>query len=161
MRDVQNEALGSLLQWRFVSGYQSSRADAGSCPLPLLFIVLPILFDEDSALVVRSTLRQSGLRAFAAKFVDGPKAHADNLLVFHERALALRLLSLSSLWVAVDAKLLSIDVSSAGLVALSKTMPRAGIPSSIQALARDASKLGSWCAALTPHETAVVLKVRF
>src|SRR5262245_43605485 len=40
---VQNPAVGAVLLWRFVVGYQQARDDASSCPLPLVFIVLPTL----------------------------------------------------------------------------------------------------------------------
>jgi hypothetical protein len=42
VHQVQNPALGAMLVWRYVVGYHKARSDAAGCPLPLLFLVLPL-----------------------------------------------------------------------------------------------------------------------
>lgn len=161
VRHVQNPAIGALLLWRFAVGFQRSRSDGASCPLPLIFLVLPILLHQDSAELVQSTQQGSGLRSFVAKFGETQRGASDYLLAIHERASVMRPLSAESLRVALAVKLLALDRRAAALPALSTTVPRLGIPDSVRVLIRDAEKLGAWCSQLTLHEVASILKVRF
>ena len=82
---VQNPALVSLVQWRFVVGYTKARADASGVPLQFLFLVTPMVLDDKIRHVIRGTQRRSGLRQFIDKFSarDGPGA--DVLLSIHDR----------------------------------------------------------------------------
>jgi hypothetical protein len=161
VQHVQNPALGGMLVWRHVVGYQKARADAAGCPLPLLFVVLPILLHQETLAHVQSTRPATGLRGFGAKFGAAANNESDVLLALNERAIALRPLSLQSLRVAVGARMLTVDSSTGVAHALTRAVPKAGIPEQIRDLARNAEKLGHWCAALTLLEIASVLRVRF
>ena len=68
---VQNEALAAVLLWRFGGGYKRPRDRCQpTTPVPVLFVVLPLLFDEETATIIASTKKGSGLRFFAAKFAE-------------------------------------------------------------------------------------------
>lgn len=157
---VQNPALGALLVWRFVAAYSAARSDAAGCPLPLTFLVLPVLLHEETARHVRSTRRTTGLRGFVAKFSTGSTAEADVLLSLHDRARTMRAQTLDALRTAIAARLLSTDVGEASVFALSTAFPR-GVAEEVRRMGRDAEKLGDWCAQLTLFEVASSLKVRF
>jgi hypothetical protein len=158
---VQNPALGAVLEWQFVVGYSDERGDASGCPLPLLFIVLPLVLHRDSLEHIDSTLRKSGLLAFASKFSISDNNESDILLSVHERVSTMRGLSLRSLRVALGAHLLTVDPSDGTAYGLSKTLPRAGITERSRVLLRNARKLGDWCGALTVFEIASILRIRF
>jgi 4-hydroxybenzoate polyprenyltransferase len=68
VRIVQNCALGATVIWRFVVGYTQSSKTSEGPPLPLGFIVLPVVFHEDTVNLIGSTRGDSGLHAFADKF---------------------------------------------------------------------------------------------
>ena len=160
VQHVQNPALGAFLQWRFATGYTNARTDAAASPLALAFIVLPILFHEETLQLLASTNKPSGLRGFVAKFSASKFKKADVLLGLHERVGAMRELSLASLRMGLAYRLVSVD-KEGNLLALSRTPPRALIPITIRALVTNAEKLGGWVAELTLFEISTILKVRF
>lgn len=160
VRNVQNPGLGAMLLWRFAIGYSSSNRTSEPAPLPVLFLVLPILLHERTRDHLRSTRGASGLRAFTSKFGEASNAQQDLLVAVHDRALRLRSLSLESLSIAHATKLISIR-SDGHVIALTRTAPRVGVPQSVQQLMKDAEKLGNWCGELTLHEVGVALKVAF
>lgn len=157
---VQNPALGALLMWRFVTAYGDARSDAAGCPLPLAFLVLPVLLHAETARHVRSTRRSTGLRGFVAKFTTGSTAEADVLLGLHDRARTMRPQTLEALRTAIGASLVSADLAEGAVFALSTARVRR-VAEEIRRLGRDAEKFGEWCAQLTLFEVASVLKVRF
>jgi hypothetical protein len=157
---VQNPALGALLLWRFVTGYSAARSDSAACPLPLTFLVLPVLLHEETARHVRTTRRDTGLRGFVAKFTAASNAEADLLLGLHDRARTMRAQTLDALRTAVGARLLGTDLEEASVFALSTVAPRR-IAEEVRRMGRDAEKFGDWCAQLTLFEVSSALKVRF
>lgn len=161
VRQVQNPALGALLQWRFVMGYSEARKDASACPIPLLFLVCPVLFHEETYRHLASTRSTTGLRGFVAKFGVSSHSQADVLLALHDRARAMKVLSRDSMRIAAVSRLIGIDPISGTVFSLMKTLPKSRTPEAVQTLARDAKKLGSWCGTLTITEVASILKVRF
>lgn len=44
---IQNPALGSVLLWRFTTGYAEGSEVNSPTPLPLLFLVLPIALHQE------------------------------------------------------------------------------------------------------------------
>lgn len=159
MRNIQNSALGAGLLWRFSCGYVGSHPTHDPVPLPLAFLVLPVLLHEQTEEFVHSTQRASGLRAFSAKFAKSENSKQDVLLAIHDRMLALRHLSLDSLRIALVTRLLHLH--NAHLIPLSETRASAGIPTDVKRLMNNAEKLGGWCGSLTLHEISTTLKVRF
>ena len=63
---VQNPAIGAYLIWQFTLGYQEDGAE--EAPIPLAFLVLPMLLHRQTLDEVASTRKASGLPLFAAKF---------------------------------------------------------------------------------------------
>lgn len=159
VRNIQNPALGAGLIWRFVCGYSANHPTRNPVPLPLLFLVLPIILNEQTEEFVKGTLKTSGLRAFVAKFSKTENAKQDILLAVHDRMLAIRQLSMDSIRIALATRLLSLD--GATVIPLSETQAKAGIPLDVQRMMKNAEKLGIWCGSLTMHEIATTLKVRF
>jgi len=158
-QNVQNPALGATLLWRFACGYVASHPTRDPVPLPLLFLVLPAILHERTEEFINGTQKSSGLRAFSAKFGKPENSQQDLLLAIHNRMLALRTLSVESLRFCLATRLLFLN--GATVVPLSETPARAGIPSEVRRLMRNAEKLGGWCGFLTLHEIAATLKVRF
>ena len=163
IHNVQNPALGAALLWRFCIGYTHGNATKDAPPLPVLFIVLPILLHPELASVITGMRTATGLRAFADRFKESRSSKSDLIFGIHRRTHQMRGLTLESLRLAITSKLLSLLVPPDGtVVPLSETMPRgASIPSSTQTLLRNAEKLGVWCGRLTLHEISVIFKVAF
>lgn len=157
-RYVQNPALGASLIWRFTCGYTEKSATDDSPPLPLAFLVLPVLFHRDTMDVLAST--RAGLQAFADKFCQPDNQKADILLDIHSRALQYRPLTTESLRIAISSKLVTLLPTAGKLALLSSSSP-SGVPASVRPLLINAEKFGSWCAGLTLYEIGNTLKVTF
>jgi hypothetical protein len=160
VRNVQNPALGAALLWRFTCGYTSTHSDAGHAPLHLLFLVLPLTLHRQTFQFVSQTQTATGMRAFAAKFAEYKNAKQDLLLAIHDRTAALRPLTLDSLRIAVRSRLVRVRPN-ATVMPLSQTETTAGTTDLTRPLLKGATKLGVWCAALSLHEIATILKIRF
>jgi Family of unknown function (DUF6521) len=160
VRWTQNPALGALLLWRFVCGFEEANPIRAHTPVPLLFLVLPILLHQPTSEFVTSTQRASGLRQYVAKFGDAKNSKQDLLLAIHDRALILRELTRESLRVALATRLLHLTVEGKVFPG-STTPPRTGVAATVRNLLSAAEKLGHWCGQLTLHEVATALRVRF
>lgn len=158
VRAVQNPALGAMLLWRCCAGYSSAHERAQPAPLPLLFLVLPMLLHKDTAELVMSTQRASGLRKFVEKFQLAAQSKTDLLLAIGPRAQAMRKLTGDSLGLAVVSNLVTVD-RDGRVIAVSETPATAGIPLSIRPLLGAAEKLGTWFAQVSEYETALLLQV--
>ena len=157
---VQNAALAAVLLWRFCVTYATTRQAPSSTPVPVLFVVLPLLFDEDTASLVASTKKSSGLRLFAGKFTESTHAKADVLLSLEKRARELRAQTLEALSLALKAKLLFLEPLAGEVIALSEAAPQS-LPESVRPLIRSAEKLGTWSGSLSLFELSTVLHVTF
>ncbi len=152
---VQNPALGAILMWEFVKGFV--RQSAGRLPeLPLLFAVLPIVFNETLRTVMSGTNPSSGLRLFASKFSRDQEV----LLTLQRRMLMLRPTSLSSLSIALECGLLTLNVTSASVDCTTKRYPST-TPLAVRELGKHADKLGGWCGSLTLQEVQAALRIGF
>lgn len=158
---MQNPALAAMLLWRCASGYSAASNRSEPIPLPLLFLVLPILLHQETAELVTSTLRASGLRKFVEKFQLAAQSKTDLLLAIAPRALALRALTAEALGIAVLCRVLAFEDNAARAFSLSDTPPMAGIPHSIRPLLGGAEKLGAWFAESSLYEVALLLQVSF
>lgn len=151
---MQNPALGAALIWRFTEGY----APKGQGQLPtmlLLFVVLPILFHEQLRDAAITTNPSSGLRVFAGKF----KSQQEILLGIQARMLKLRGLSLASILIAIQSKLISLDTSVAQVESLRPKAP-ADLEKNIVDMLKAAQKLGHWCKTLTLQEVQAILRIK-
>jgi hypothetical protein len=158
---IQNPALGATLLWRFTVGFSQSSKSNDPTPIPLLFIVLPIMFHEETAQFITSTRLASGLRAFSDKFSTSAVSKNDLVLAIHDRSLDMRKLTLDSVRLGISSRLIGIDVERGVVSPLSTTTPRANVPESIRPLLAGAERLGGWCAQISLHEVSAILKVAF
>ena len=159
VRIVQNAALGATLLWRFAVGYSQANSTNSPPPLPLMFLVLPIVLHHDTLELVSSTRTDTGLHAFVDKFSRSENQKADLLLSIHSRVVTTRPLSWRSLCLSIERRLIAIDTGRAAIVALSRTRP-ASVPASVRPLLSGAEKLGTWCSRLSLLEICSVLKVQ-
>lgn len=161
IQQIQNPALGAFLQWRFAVGYTAKHSHGKGCPVLLLFLVLPILYHEVTYGHLRGTYEKSGLRTFAEKFGRPASNQADLLYALHDRVAAMQAVSLDAIQVSLSSRLIAIDVNDAIAIAVTTTPVTRGIPQPIQTMAKNAEKLGGWCAELSLHQISATLKVRF
>ena len=160
-RNVQNPALGAALLWRFASGYAQGSGENTPTPLPLLFLVLPIMFHQEIEQLLSSTQEGSGLRKCVSKFTDSRMSKTDLIFSIHTRALEMRELSMNSLSIAISSKLIMIDTDTGMAIPLTLTPPKHGIQQSVLTFLRNAEKLGVWCSQVSLYEASNILKVRF
>lgn len=161
IRAIQNPALGALLLWRFSKGYEKGSENQASSPLPLLFLVMPILLHPQMSEFVRSTQEASGLRAFAGKFTTSKESKNDLLLSINKRAIRMRHLTLKSLTIAIATHLITVVHEEGTVLSLNGTFPISRLPKTIVTLVTSAEKLGIWFSLLSLHEISIILKVRF
>ena len=154
---VQNPALGATIIWQFVSGYYSVNASA--VPFPLLFVVLPIIYNEELRTVIKSTQARSGLSKISEKLIKHKSN--DSLYSIHAVAESLKMTSLQSICIASDTKLIYVDLSSALVFPISNKKPPKLRSSEIAHMHSSAFKIGQWCAGLSLVDICRQLKVRF
>ncbi len=143
---VQNVALGATLIWRFVATHD--QASKSTCPLPLCFVVLPILFHHVTRAAAISTLPSSPL----AKFIEKFDQRREDLLALHDRMLVMKALSLRSIQLATERGLIVVvPVDGIVVASLKIKLPAACQPEALRPMLRAADKLGGWCA---PHDLA-------
>jgi Family of unknown function (DUF6521) len=154
---VQNPALGAYVLWRFGIGFQSE--DGRPAALPLAFLVLPLLLHQPTLKMIASTQKASGLALFAAKLGQ----ERENLLAVHERALALRRLSLQSIAMGVNNRLLTLDYNAATLRAntADESLEKPSLPERLRGFSGAADKVGYWSSKLGLHQVALTLAVEF
>lgn len=153
---MQNPALGAALIWRFACGYAPQNDTHDGVPLPLAFVVLPVVLHERTRKEVTSTRQSSGARKFEEKFRD----KGDVLFALNQRAASLRGLSLRSVRHALATGLVTMIPDRATIWPRSYTKPPVEAKSVAELLAA-AEKLGAWCRALSVYEISGILRVEF
>jgi hypothetical protein len=78
-------------------------------PLPLSFLVLPIVLHASTYAQVAGTMKKSGLRYFADKFGQAKNSQSDLVLAIQNRAISLRPTTFESLGIAVLGNFLHPD----------------------------------------------------
>lgn len=154
---VQNEALGAYALWRFGLGFQE--LDGQAVTLPLAFLLLPLVLHAPTLAMVLGTQKASGLHLFAGKLGE----QREDLLAVHGRALTLRQLTLSSLMVAEQSRLVRIEPNTATVRAFSPhhEMQAPALPERIRRIAPACEKIGYWFAGLLDQQVAHTLRVGF
>jgi ABC-3C biological conflict system middle component len=158
---IQNPALGSILIWRAASKYQQRQKAGSFMPLPVSFLVLPIVLHEDTVALVTSTRVLSGLRRLTEKFISAEESKTDLLLAVGARATRMRALTWKSIQLGVTSNVISLDTSDGALMSLSDTPLVSGVPLGIRPLISAAEKLGEWFSGLTLYEIGVQMQVSF
>jgi hypothetical protein len=154
---VQNAALGAYSLWRFGLGFQKDTGRPAA--LPLAFLVLPLLLHRPTLDMIISTRKASGLALFAAKLGE----ERENLLAVHERALALRRLTLQSIAIGVGNGLLTLNHATVMLRAntLEPMIRKPVLPERIRGFSGAAEKVGYWFSNFGLHQIASILAVEF
>lgn len=154
---IQNPALGAYALWRFGLGFQSE--EGHPAPLPFAFLVLPLMLHRPTLDLILSTRKASGLVLFAAKLGE----ERENLFAVHERALALRRLTLQSVGMGIGSRLLTLDYPAATLRAntVDPDSPKPKIPERIRGFSGAADKIGYWFSKLGLSQVASTLLVEF
>lgn len=150
---VYNPVLGAFLLSRTCQGYFTETSLG--LPVPLAFLILPIALHVESRDALTRTNAGSGLSLFAAKL----GTHQEDLLAVHERALALRGLTLASIAAGAMAQMLLFDPVAAELLPLDVKPPT--IPPEIAKLGKACEKLGMWLARMPIEQVASTLRVSF
>jgi hypothetical protein len=110
--------------------------------------------------VLYNTNKPSGLRYFANKFLSTQVLKNDVISQIHNNSLSMKKITLSSIRIAINASLISIDYEKALVLPISISEHK-NEPKTIIKLGKASEKLGFWCAQLTLHEISQILKVRF
>jgi hypothetical protein len=153
---IQNPALGAYVIWRFGLSFQGEAGQPAA--LPLAFLVLPLLLHRPTLELIRSTRKSSGLTVFAAKLHE----RRENLLAIHYRAFALRRLSLQSIAVGVNCRLLTLNYTLATIRANTYPPPNnLRLPERMRGFADAADKVGNWFSKLNLHQISSTLAVEF
>jgi hypothetical protein len=154
---IQNPALGAYTLWRFGLGFQSE--DGRPALFPLSFLVLPLVLHRSTLGIISSTQRASGLALFAAKLGQ----ERENLLAVHERALLLRSLTLQSIGMGINERLLTLDYATATIRANTpdSSVKKPTLPERIRPFSGAAEKIGYWFSKLSFQQVASILAVEF
>lgn len=153
---MQNPALGAVLIWRFACAYALQNEISEGVPLPLAFVVLPVVLHERTREEVSSTRLSSGARKFEEKFQD----RGDVLYALNQRSIGLRGLSLRSVRHAIASGLITLVPESGAIWPRSYTKPPVNAKSVLELMAA-AEKLGSWCRTLSVYEISGILRMEF
>ena len=161
IRSVQNPALGATLIASATSGYAVGSGTNAGMPLPLAFLILPIVLHAATYELLSGTMKKSGLRLFAEKFSQAKNAQSDLILAIQNRAIAMRPITFEALDTMLCSGIVALDEKSATLFA-SESLGRVlvGITAS-RKLHTDSEKLGFWFGQVTAFELSSTLKVAF
>lgn len=138
--------------WSFARGFQAEKIDQHA-QLPSFFLILPMILHAETLAVLRSTQTPSGLAKFAAKLGE----ERERLYSVHQRALALRELTLQSVAVGVTTGLLRIDYTEATVRANELKLPAP--PERLKHHIAGAEKLGRWFARLPQNQVFSLMQV--
>jgi hypothetical protein len=156
---MQNPALGAVLLWRFTKAYTEAHPQKAGPPLPLAFLVLPLLWHVGTAEPLASTRTASGLRLFAGKFNEPSGGARDVLLAVQDRAIRWREKTAASLRVAYATGL--VELGENGHLQAPATIREPDQNRTVATMVDGAEKLGVWFAALSLDEISLILYVRF
>jgi hypothetical protein len=138
---VQNPAFGSLLLWSFGRSYQEEKV-GDLPPLTPFFLILPLLLHGPTLREITSTNQSSGLSKFVSKLAE----RREWLLAVHDRALAMRELTLQSAATGIASRLLHVDYDTAEVRSNDAKPPNP--PERLKHHVHGAIKLGKWFARL-------------
>jgi Family of unknown function (DUF6521) len=163
IRLVNNAALGAYLLWNYSLAYQDQHEVRESTPGVLLFLILPILFNQPTLDFLDKTKRGSGLFKFSEKFLSTEHKKSHLLLDVHERVIEMREITLLSLKIAIKKNLLTVVPSSGKIVAVDEEhvgKPR-GVPAIVIKMKRNSEKLGYWFSENSLKDISFYMKVFF
>lgn len=150
---VQNAAFCSIILWHFGQGLQVERIDALPT-LPTYFLVLPLILHRPTLEVAMSTHQSSGLGKFVAKL----GSERENLYAVHNRAMAMRSLTLESISTGIATLLLSVNYDTALIRSNKAQLPRPTERTRHHFAA--AGKLGRWFGRVSEPHIFTLMQVR-
>jgi hypothetical protein len=151
---IQNDLYGAFVLYHFVLKAQEHQ-EHGLVPIHNLFYVIPIVANWHTRNMVERTKKASGVFKFIGKMMDNREV----LIEFHQRTKSWRHYSWSSIVMANNYSLISIDVRTASAFA-DQTLGRGKLNAELTRDANAAEKLGSWFGPFGVAEMASMLKVR-
>jgi hypothetical protein len=149
---VQNPAFGAQVLWNYGRGYQAEKV--GDLPdLPPFFLVLPMVFHAATLADIKSTQLSSGLTKLVAKLAE----ERERLFAIHDRAVAMRTLTLQSIGIGIASKVLDLDYETAMVRANEIRLPPP--PDRLRTHTVGAEKLGRWFARLPANQVFSLLQI--
>ena len=149
---VQNAAFGGFLLWNFGRGFQAEKVGE-LARLNSYFLVLPLVLHSATLELIRSTNPSSGLTKFVSKLSE----HREYLYAVHDRALAMRPLTLEAIASAVGSQLVRVDYDTALVRANEVRSPP--VPERLRYHVNGAEKIGRWFARLPQGQVFSLLQV--
>lgn len=150
---IQNPALGSIIIWKFLLGYGT---ELKQDKFEVLFIVLPIIFNQELRKYVDSTQKASGFTKVIEKMMKDKKM--DIVYQINNNAENMKELTLESIRMGtitdlfVLDEMLNIEIKDIKIPKLSKNTKK---------ILDSAEKIGIWLSELNILEIEKILKVRF
>ena len=92
---------------RFSLGYMEENQDMA--PMPLLFIVLPMMYKKEIVDFIASTQKKSGLRFFADKFTEKKNSNKDLILQIQNTSQRYKVMTLEAIGIGMSGKLFEIQ----------------------------------------------------
>lgn len=157
--NVQNPALGAYLLSRFSVGYLSENQDM--VPIPLMFIVLPMIYKREVIDFISSTQKNSGLRFFADKFTEKKNSKNDLIIQIQNLSQRHKGMTLEAMRIGIIGSLISIQDNAYILPLEGNINSFKPKSSEVKKMGSAAEKLGIWCSRLSLMEISQILKVRF
>lgn len=160
-RALQNPAFGAVLLWSFAAEYVENHPTHDHPPLPITFLVIPMVLHEGTKKVILSTQGASGLRFFSDKFSTSEIAQSDAIATLQRRISMTRELTLESLQFLLRSGMVTIDIEAASVIPSKARGFGQQIPDSIDDAVKAAKKLGRWTSSLSIYEIASTLRLAF
>lgn len=157
--NVQNPALGAYLLARFSLGYLDENQNMP--PIPLLFIVLPMIYKKDVVDFISSTQRTSSLHFFADKFTDKQNSNNDLIIQIQNLSQRYKMMTLEALRISIIGELISIQDNVYILPLRDNINDFKPKTKDVKKMGNAAEKFGIWCSRLSLVEISQILKVRF
>lgn len=157
--NIQNPALSAYLLSRFSLGYMEENQDM--TPMPLMFIVLPMLYKKDVVDFISSTQKTSSLRYFADKFTEKKNSNNDMIIQIQNSSKRYKLMTLEAIRIGMVGELFAVQ-NDAYVLPLKENINSFKPKSQeVKKMGKAAEKLGVWCSRLSLMEISQILKVRF
>lgn len=157
--NIQNPALGAYLLARFSLGYLEENQSMP--PMPLLFVVLPMIYKKDVVDFISSTQKTSGLHFFVDKFTEKQNSNNDLIIQIQGLSQQYKMMTLEALRISIIGELISIQDKAYILPLRDNINDFKPKTKDIRKMGNAAEKFGIWCSKLSLVEISQILKVRF
>ena len=157
--NIQNPALSAYLLSRFSLGYMEENQDM--TPMPLMFIVLPMIYKKEVVDFISSTQKTSSLRFFADKFTEKKNSNNDMIIQIHNSSKRYKLMTLEAMHIGMVGELIAVQNDAYVLPLEDNINSFKPKSQELKRMGKAAEKLGVWCSRLSLMEISQILKVRF